>query len=89
MLYVSKIHDSDSLDIINTYDNSKTTVTVDEALKMQSKGISIAGFDYPDSKELSECEAMLQYDGDRVGDALIDCVFVASTKYKAGVCIIC
>lgn len=82
MLYVSKIHDSDDLDIINTYDKSTTTVTVDEALKMQSKGISIAGFDYPDFKELSECEAMLQYDGDRVGDTLIDCVFVASTRYE-------
>lgn len=82
MIYVSKIYDSGDLDIINTYDKSTTTVTVDEALKMQSRGISIAGFDYQDSKELSECEAMLQYDGDRVGDTSIDCVFVASTRYE-------
>lgn len=82
MLYVSKIYDSGDLDIINTYDKSTTTVTVDEALKMQSRGISIAGFDYPDSKELSECEAMLQYDVDRVGDTSINCIFVASTRYE-------
>lgn len=33
MLYVSKIYDSGDLDIMNTYDKSTTTVTVDEALK--------------------------------------------------------
>lgn len=88
MLYVSKIYDSGDLDIINTYDKSTTTVTVDEALRMQSMGIIIVGVG---SKGLiqgynpSDNPVAKYYTGDRVGDSAFDTLLlgvISTLKYK-------